>query len=362
MPSRNAMIASKHIADGCVRRGSAALAVALTALVALGCTHVPDAAPLHPQPVLVKRAQPHMGTVVTLTVVAEDKSAAERVVAAGFAEVRRLEELLSTWIPSSELSRVNEAAGRNPVTVSRDTMRVLNWSLEAAHMTSGAFNIAIGPAIEAWGFGRQERVPTEVELAALRPLTDLTRVKLDDRAGTVFLARSGMRLDVGGIGKGFAADLVIEAMQRAGAIAGVAALAGDIRTFGRMPEGERFVFGIRHPREEGGVLGVLELQDEAISTAGDYERFFEKDGIRYHHILDPSTLQPARDCQSVTIVAKEGVIADGLDTGVFVLGPERGMALIEQLPDVEGVIVDRDGRVRVSSGLRDRLKLVEPAR
>jgi thiamine biosynthesis lipoprotein len=147
-------------------------------------------------------------------------------------------------------------------------------------------------------------------------------------------------------------------MQAAGATAGVVALSGDIKTFGRMPDGQAFLFGLQHPRREGELLGSIELHDEAISTAGDYERYFERDGIRYHHILDPTTLEPARDCQSVTVIAKEGIMADGLDTGIFVMGARRGMELIERLPDVEGVIVDREGQVHVSSGLKGRLQLL----
>ena len=117
-----------------------------------------------------------------------------------------------------------------------------------------------------------------------------------------------------------------------------------------------FPVGIQHPREDGSVLAWIDLQDEAISTAGDYERFFERDGVRYHHILDPRTLQPARGCQSVTVIAREGVWADGLDTGIFVMGAELGMRLIEALPDVEAIIVDHEGHVHVSSGLRDRIR------
>jgi thiamine biosynthesis lipoprotein len=118
-----------------------------------------------------------------------------------------------------------------------------------------------------------------------------------------------------------------------------------------------FPVGIQHPREDGAVLAWIDLKDEAISTAGDYERFFERDGVRYHHILDPQTLQPARSCQSVTVIAREGVWADGLDTGIFVMGPERGMELVEQLPDVEAIIVDAEGRLFVSSGLKQRIRL-----
>lgn len=333
--------------------------VALCLLVTLllgACQSMPQAS----ASATVTRTQMLMGTLVRITAVAPSEAQAQASATAGFQEIRRLEDLLSTWIATSELSRVNAAAGREPVAVSPDTLLIVQRSLDMARLTDGGFNIAIGPAVEAWSVIERQRVPSDRELETVRPLTDLTQVSLDEQASTVFLARSGMRIDVGGIGKGFAADRAVTAMQRAGATAGVVALSGDIKTFGRMPGGRPFAFGIQHPRKEGALLARLTLQDEAISTAGDYERFFEREGIRYHHILDPATLRPARGCQSVTIVATEGTMADGLDTGIFVMGPEAGMALIERLPGVEGVIVDSEGRVLVSSGLKGRLQL-EPA-
>jgi thiamine biosynthesis lipoprotein len=165
-----------------------------------------------------------------------------------------------------------------------------------------------------------------------------------------------MRIDVGGIGKGYAADRTVVVMKKAGAQGGVVALSGDIKTFGDLPGMNGFPVGIRHPRQEGALVATIDLKNEAISTAGDYERYFEQDGIRYHHILDPVSLEPARKCQSVTVIAAEGTVADGLDTGIFVLGPERGMALVERLPDVEAVIIDDQGNMTVSSGLRSRLR------
>jgi thiamine biosynthesis lipoprotein len=165
-----------------------------------------------------------------------------------------------------------------------------------------------------------------------------------------------MKLDVGGIGKGAAVDRAAEVMKRAGARAGVVALSGDIKAFGTHPDAAGFPVGIKHPRQEGELIAIIDIKDEAISTAGDYERFFERDGIRYHHILDPETLQPSRSCQSVTVIGKEGIVVDGLDTGIFVLGPERGMALVERLPGVEAIIVDDQGKIIVSSGLRSRLR------
>ena len=309
--------------------------------------------------ITVRRSQMLMGTLVSVTAVAPDEATAQRATMSALAEIRRLEDLLSTWIPTSELSHLNAAAGREPVKVSRDTMEVLTRSVEVARITEGGFNIAIGPAVQAWSVTEHLNIPSEAQLDRLRPLVDLSALQLDDAMGTALLTRAGMRVDVGGIGKGFAADQAVDAMRAAGATAGVVALAGDIKTFGRMPDGEAFSFGIQHPRNETALLATIELHEEAISTAGDYERFFERDGVRYHHILDPRTLQPARECQSVTVIAKEGVMADGLDTGIFVMGPLRGMELVERLPDVEAVIVDREGRVLVSSGLQNRLHFID---
>jgi thiamine biosynthesis lipoprotein len=326
----------------------------LMGLVALlaGCAGFP----MQSEPVVVKRVQMQMGTLVAITAVAGNEAVAQAAATAGFAEIRRLEELLSTWIPTSELSQVNAAAGVKTVHVSTETLTVVQRAVQAAEMTDGGFNIAIGPAVDAWNVIDGQRIPTESELDALRPLVDLQAVHVDVREQTIILGKAGMRIDVGGIGKGYAADQAVEALRRAGAIAGVVALSGDIKTFGRLPGGKMFPVGIQHPRNEGTVLAWIDLQDEAISTAGDYERFFERDGVRYHHILDPRTLQPARRCQSVTVIAREGVWADGLDTGIFVMGVELGMRLVEALPDVEAIIVDVEGHVYVSSGLRDRIR------
>ena len=309
-------------------------------------------------PVLIKRSQMLMGTLVDVTAVAPDKAVAQEAATAALEEIKRLEKLLSTWISTSELSQINTAAGRNPVRVSPESMGVIERSLEIAGLTEGAFNIAVGPAVNAWNVSKEGRIPSLKELNALRPLIDLSQVKLDHDSRTVYLGRRGMEIDIGGIGKGYAADQAIVVMQASGATAGVVALSGDIETFGRMPDNQRFVFGIQHPRKEHGqLLARIELENEAVSTAGDYQRFFEVNGIRYHHILDPKTLQPSRASQSVTVFAKEGVVADGLDTGIFVMGREKGMALIESLLGVEGIIVDSDGKVWVSSGLKGRLQI-----
>ena len=329
------------------------LVLCFVSIIVAGCVATQPVS----ESVVSKRAQMHMGTLVTLTVVAPDTHVRDRAMRAGFDEVKRLEQLLSTWRSDSELSRVNAEAGRFPVEVSQETLDLVVRSMEMAKLTHGGFNIALGPAVEAWSVIERQHIPDDRELQQLKPLVDWTSIQVDAVARTIFLPREGMRIDIGGIGKGYAADRVVEEMKGAGAMGGVVALSGDIKTFGVLPDRKGFPVGIRHPRQEGLLLTIVELKDEAISTAGDYERFFERDGVRYHHILDSQTLQPARGCQSVTIVAKEGTVADGLDTGVFVLGPEAGMALVERLPDVEAIIIDDEGTMTVSSGLRDRLRV-----
>ena len=212
-----------------------------------GCVGVPAGQ----EAAVVTRAQMQMGTLVKITAVARSESVAQAAATAGFAEIRRLEELLSTWIPTSELSHVNTSAGVMPVHVSPETLTVIQRAIQAAKMTDGGFNIAIGPAVDAWRVTEDQRIPTESELEALRPLVNLQAVHVDTRDQTIYLGKAGMRIDVGGIGKGYAADQAVEALRRAGAIAGVVALSGDIKTFGRLPGGKLFPVGIQHPRKDG---------------------------------------------------------------------------------------------------------------
>jgi thiamine biosynthesis lipoprotein len=297
-----------------------------------------------------------MGTMVEITAVAPSETLAQAALTAGFHEIRRLENLLSTWIETSELSRVNQAAGQEPVSVSDETFSLLTRAVEIADYTDGGFNIAIGPAVKLWNIPEAPRIPSEIELEIAAQYVDYHRINLDPARRAVFLEKPGMQIDVGGIGKGFAAEKAAAVMREAGASGGLVAVAGDFRVFGKRADGTAWPIGIQHPRQPGKVLATLDATDEAISTAGDYARFFIKDEVRYHHILDPRTLQPARLCQSVTIVAPDGATADGLDTGVFVMGPERGLALVERL-GLGAVIVDAGGGVTVSSRLRNRVKL-----
>ncbi len=297
-----------------------------------------------------------MGTMVEITAVAPNETLAQAALTAGFQEIRRIEALISTWIETSELSRVNRAAGVEPVGVSDETFSLLTKALEVAEYTEGGFNIAIGPAVRLWNIPEAPRIPSGMELEIAAQYVDYRRIHLDASSRNVFLEKPGMRIDVGGIGKGFAAEKAAAVMREVGASGGLVAVAGDFRVFGKRADGTAWPIGIQHPRQDGRVLAMLDSTDEAISTSGDYERFFIKDGVRYHHILDPRTLQPARLCQSVTIIAPDATMADALATGVFVMGPVKGLALVERL-GFGAVIMDAGGGISISSTLRNRVKL-----
>jgi FAD:protein FMN transferase len=323
----------------------------LAGMVLLGCT---------PNAQIYERSQLLMGTTVDITVVSTDEAKAHDAISAAFGEIRRIDALLSTYREDSELSKVNQAAGSQPVSVSPEVMAVVKEASRIAELTEGAFNIALGPALSLWDVTGQNRIPLAAELETLRPLLKFADIDVDEAKRTIFLPRGGMRIDVGGIGKGYAADQAEQILRRHGIASAVIAVAGDVKVFGHKPDGRFWHIGIRHPRRHDPPLAEIDLIDEAISTSGDYERFFMKDGRRYHHILDPTTLMPADRSQSVTVIAKKAILTDALATGVFVMGPDEGMALIERLPDIEGVIVDAQGKLLVSSGLKSRLKLHYP--
>lgn len=306
---------------------------------------------------IYKRSQMLMGTVVEITVVAQNEERAEEAMTAAFKEIRRLEEIMSTYIPSSDISRVNAAAGLSPVKVNRDLILVVKKALEFARLSGGAFNIALGPAIDLWNVTESDRVPSDQELEAIRPLTDLKNIVVDDTADTLFLKEKGMRINLGGIGKGFAADYAYNVLLKHGIRSGIVAVAGDLRVFGKRPDGSTWNIGIRHPRKKEGVMAQVHLSDMAISTSGDYERFFMKNGIRYHHVLSPDTLHPSRGNQSVSVIAKDSTTADAISTAIFAMDPDKGFKLLESLPEVEGIIMGDDGHIGLSPGLKGHPKV-----
>lgn len=326
--------------------------IALVALTA-GCRFEPEA------PTLVEQSRLAMGSALRVSVWTADGEGAARAIDQVYAEFDRLEQALSVWRPESDVQRLNAAAGRGPVPVGADMRAVLETAVEASRLTDGKFDITFGALADAWRFDHDQdnRVPTPAEIAERLPLIDYGAVRVDEGAGTAEILRPGVRVHLGGIGKGYAVDRAAGLLRRAGFSDFLIQAGGDLYAAGR--RGDRpWRVGLFDPRgADGATFASIELTDETFSTSGDYERFFIQDGVRYHHLLDPDIGQPARACRSVTILARTALTADWASTGVFILGPDKGMALVEKLPDLEAVIVTADNEVRVSSGLRDRLQI-----
>jgi thiamine biosynthesis lipoprotein len=332
--------------------------VLLIAIAAVACTSGASS-----RTRLVERTGASMGSELRLTAWTADEPAALAAFDAVFKEFERLDALMSVWRPGSDVLRINAAAGESAVPVGTDVRDALKVARQVSEWTGGKFDVTFSALSDVWKFDYQNQdnsVPSLDAIRARLPLIDYRQIEIDDRAGTVFLKRKGMRVHLGGIGKGYAVERAMNILRRAGLRDFMIQSGGDLYV-GGSKDGRPWKLGIADPRAaDGRSFATIELTDSTFSTSGDYARFFIKDGVRYHHIIDPFTGQPARLCRSVTIVADSPLLADGLSTGVFLLGPEAGMALIERLPHVEGVIVSANNEVLVSSGLKDKFNQLAP--
>ena len=292
--------------------------------------------------------QQKMGTRVEIQLWTDDPIEAEVLLAAGMAEFDRIEQMMSTYIEASQLSRVNREAHAEPQVVSDELFTLLQKAQELSELTGGAFDVTYDSVGQLYDYRAGVR-PAEEEIAARLEAIDYRHVILDEDAGTVAFAVPGVRINLGGIAKGHAVEKVIEFLQDAGIEHGLAVAGGDTRLLGDRID-KPWVVGVRDPNREDAIFTRIALEDEAISTSGDYERFFVEDGIRYHHILTPSSGKPAGGVRSVSVIGPSATVTDGLSTSLFVLGPEEGLALIAQLVDYEALIITDDSYF-VSEGL-----------
>lgn len=298
-----------------------------------------------------------MGTVVEIGLVLERAPTTidRRAITEAFAEVDRIEQLISSWRADSVVGQINAAAGRHAVEMPEELAALLAVAVEAGRRSGGAFDVTFKPLARLWRIGRGRTAPpSDAEIARARALVDYHQLELDRAGRRAKLARLEMALDLGGIGKGYTVDRIVALLRRSHRDFYVQA-GGDLFFAGRRGK-RKWRGGIREPRGNAeDYFAYLELSDATLSTSGDYERFDVYGGKRYHHLIDPATGQPARGCRSVTIVTSSALSADWLSTAVFILGPQRGMALVESLPGVEAVIVSAENRVLTSTGLRGRL-------
>lgn len=290
-----------------------------------------------------------MGTRIAVSLWAEGETEARSCIGRVMDEMRRVDALMSPFRDDSELARINGAAGRAPVAVNAELFGLIRRALRISALTGGAFDITFASIGYLYDF-RAGRHPDARSLATHLPAVDWHKVRLDARARSVFLPQPGMRIDLGGIAKGHAVDRGIAILRECGIRSALVSAGGDSRILGDH-HGRPWMMGVKNPRQRDGIAVVLPLSDTAISTSGDYERYFIEDGKRYHHILSPRTGQPVRHTMSVTVLGPDATTTDGLSTAFFVLGPERALALCESLPGVEAVIIDARGRMHYSSGL-----------
>jgi thiamine biosynthesis lipoprotein len=281
------------------------------------------------------------------------------------AEIVRLEKLMTTWDPNSEISRVNAAAGQTAVAVSSETFDVVRESLRASQLSDGAFDITFETLHGLWKFDQDldPHPPTPSQVAERLKYLGYRHVKLDEAAHTVFLDEAHVRIGLGGIAKGYAVDKASKVLLDAGIPSFYVQAGGDLYAHGTKPDGSPWLAGVRDPRgPEGDYFAMMSISDHAFSTAGDYERAYVVGGRRYHHIIDPHTGYPATASRSVTIWARTAFLADEIDDAVFILGPEKGLALVESIDGLGAVIVDSHGKVWTSKRLEGLVHPVHPPR
>ena len=288
-----------------------------------------------------------MGTFARVVVVAKSQDAGRKCIRAALEEIHKVDGLMSDYKSDSEIGRVNKEAAEEPVQVSESTYEVLRRSVEFSKLTDGAFDITVGPLMALFRDAEREAAaPTAEHIAEAKAKVGFEKLKLDSENRTVQFAVEAMRLDLGGIAKGYAIDKAIEAAQRGGALGGMVDIGGDIRCFGSPPEGrEQWLIAVQDPNAimagttGGGLLMKLKITDAAVATSGDYQQFVMIEGTRHSHIMNRKTGTSAEGLSSVTIIADNATDADALATSVSVMGAEKGLALIEKLPGTEAILI-----------------------
>lgn len=306
---------------------------------------------------IYKKGMILMDTLITINVSAASKGQAEKAMDEAFGEIERLDKLIDFFSDKSELAEINRKAGISGVKVSPDTLELIEKAIYVAEKTYGAFDVTIGPESSLWDFPAKKK-PDALTIRKNLDLVNYKEIVTDRVKSSVYLRKKGMLMDLGGIAKGYAADKATEVLKKNGIKGGLVSCAGDIRAFGLKPDGKGWVIGIRNPRIQGKddeLMATIELKDMAVSTSGDYERYFILDGKRYHHLLDPKTGYPAEGTISVSVIAPYGGYTDSFSTAVFILGPEKGMQVLQQM-GFDGVLVDKDLKVITTPGLKGKLE------
>ncbi|OPX43967.1 thiamine biosynthesis lipoprotein ApbE precursor [Ruminiclostridium hungatei] len=277
-------------------------------------------------------------------------------------EINRLENLMSFFKEDSDISKLNEVAGKEKVNLSSEVIHVLSEAYKFSELSNGAFDITLAPVIDYWRHcGRLDRVPCESEIKELMEHVGYKSMHIDNATNTAYLEKQGSAVDLGGIGKGFAADICVELYKLMGVESAFINFGGNVKTLGKKPEGDDWAIGIQHPYKQRGVhFGVVLASDKSVVTSGPYERYFEVDSKRYHHILDNRTGWPSQsDMVSATVICENSMQADALSTAAFVMGLEDGIQLIKKSSAAEAILVTKDNEIYLTKGIQPSFYLTE---
>lgn len=299
---------------------------------------------------IFKKEQSLLGSPFEITVVATDSVQAKLYTDLAISEVKRIENLVSDWIPTTQISQVNQNAGIKPIKVDQEVFDLVERAIKISKLTSGAFDISYASMDKIWKFdGSMKQMPTEEAIKKSVEKVGYQNIILNPTDKTIFLKNKGMKLGLGGIAQGYIADKIKEVLQEKRCTSGLVNVSGDINTWGKQPNGEPWSVGIINPMNKNKVFATFILDDSAVETSGSYEKFVVFNGKRYSHIIDPRTGYPASGIVSVSVFAKQTELADALATGIFVLGIEVGLDLVNQLNGIDCIIVDDKGGVHVSN-------------
>jgi thiamine biosynthesis lipoprotein len=287
----------------------------------------------------------------------------EEGVKAAFAEFSRIESMCDRFNPASQVAKINEMAGVDKVTVDPDLIAMLEHSVELSNKLSGAFDVTVGALTDLWGIGHKDKfVPSQDEIDQVLPLVDYRLIEIDNKNNTVYLPKKGMKIDLGGVAKGFAINKACAALTAHGVTSALINDGGDIRVIGDKPDGSPWRIGVQDPRKAEGIMATIVMDGyDTIATSGDYQRFFDKDGVRYAHIIDPITGKQPREIASISLIYKDSqAMTDIPSLGMFVLGVEKGLAVLQKFPGIEAIFVTTDGRVMITPGLAGKVELQQP--
>ena len=294
--------------------------------------------------------RPLMGTEVSVHLWSDYADQGQEALDEVFEEAARIDRLMSTYKDDSEISKINRLAAEGPVAAGDELFQLIQRSLDISVLTLGAFDITFDSVGQHYDFRSRQR-PDSQTVEAERGNIDYRYVQLDKATNSIAFVKRGVRINLGGIAKGYVVERGVDILRRHGVQNAIVTAGGDSRLLGDR-RGRPWMVGIRDPRNDGQVAISVPLANEAISTSGDYERYFDEDGVRYHHIIKPSTGTPASGVHSATVFGPDAVITDALSTSVFVMGVDQGLTLIGTLPDYESIVIDSEGRVYYSDGLR----------